>query len=88
AAVLRLPLLVVARRSLGTLNHTLMTLEIARHRGLPVVGVVVSETEPAAGLAALAAVDEMRKRGVPVLAVVPHGGTPIPEPDWWSLAGG
>ncbi len=28
AAVLRVPLLVVARRSLGTLNHTLLTLEV------------------------------------------------------------
>lgn len=36
-----LPLLVVARPGLGTLNHTALTVEQARHRGLDVVGIVV-----------------------------------------------
>ncbi len=39
---LALPLLVVARARLGTINHTLLTLEAARGRGLPLVGVVIS----------------------------------------------
>jgi dethiobiotin synthetase len=47
AARLGLPLLVVARPRLGTLNHTLLTLEAARARGLAVAGVVVSWSEPA-----------------------------------------
>jgi dethiobiotin synthetase len=42
AARLRLPLLVVARASLGTVNHTRLTLESARLRGLEVAGLVVS----------------------------------------------
>lgn len=42
AAELRLPLLVVARGALGTVNHTLLTLEAAAARGLAVAGVVVS----------------------------------------------
>src|SRR5438067_1143262 len=42
-ALLGLPLLIVARMSLGTLNHTLLTVEAARRRGLAVAGVVVSE---------------------------------------------
>jgi len=42
AAKLDLPVLVVARASLGTINHTLLTLEACAHRGLEVVGVVVS----------------------------------------------
>jgi dethiobiotin synthetase len=42
ARVLRLPLVVVARPGLGTLNHTLLTLEAARARGLHVLGVVLS----------------------------------------------
>jgi dethiobiotin synthetase len=37
-----LPLLVVARGRLGTVNHTRLTLEVAAARGLPVAGVVVS----------------------------------------------
>ena len=39
---LALPLLVVARGRLGTVNHTLLTLEVAAGRGLPVAGVVLS----------------------------------------------
>ena len=47
AAELDLPLLVVARASLGTHNHTLLTLEVARTRGLAVSGVAVSHTQAA-----------------------------------------
>ncbi len=44
---LALPLLVVARARLGTINHTLLTLEVARGRGLVIAGVVVSHgSEP------------------------------------------
>src|SRR5262245_54652060 len=46
AAPLGLPLVVVARRGLGTLNHPLLTVAAARSRGLAVAGVVVNETEP------------------------------------------
>jgi dethiobiotin synthetase len=90
---LALPLVVVARRSLGTLNHTLLTLEAARSRGLAVAGVVVSETVPPEGLADETNVDELRRLGVPVLAVVPHrpGGSreavaALEAVDWWGLA--
>ena len=92
---LALPLVVVARRSLGTLNHTLLTLEVARSRGLALAGVVVSETVPAAGLADETNVDELRRLGVPVLAVVPHrpggfrGEIPaLAAVDWWRLSVG
>jgi dethiobiotin synthetase len=42
AAHLRLPLLVVARAGLGTINHTLLTVFEARRRGLHVAGVVLN----------------------------------------------
>jgi dethiobiotin synthetase len=42
AAELRLPLLVVARAGLGTVNHTLLTLAEAERRGLDVAGVVLN----------------------------------------------
>lgn len=45
AGEFELPLLVVARGALGTLNHTLLTLEAAQQRGLAVVGVVVSHAD-------------------------------------------
>ncbi len=41
AARWKLPVLVVARPGLGTLNHTFLTVHYARSRGLPVVGVVI-----------------------------------------------
>lgn len=93
AALLGLSLVVVARRSLGTLNHTLLTLEAARTRGLPVAGVVVNETTPCQGLAERTNVEELRLRlSVPLLAVTayqeqPFAGVPagIRTVDWWSL---
>ena len=47
ARELGLPLLVVARASLGTINHTLLTLEAARTRGLRVAGIVISHSSGA-----------------------------------------
>lgn len=44
ARELELPLIVVARATLGTINHTLLTLEAAVARGLSVAGVVISHS--------------------------------------------
>jgi dethiobiotin synthetase len=41
-ADLKLPVLVVARSGLGTLNHTLLTLEALRHRNIQCVGVLLN----------------------------------------------
>jgi dethiobiotin synthetase len=49
ARALALPLLIVARPSLGTVNHTLLTLEAARARDLRVAGVIFSRTAEPAG---------------------------------------
>ena len=48
-ARLELPLLIVARPSLGTVNHTLLTVEAARRRGLRVLGVIFSRQRAEAG---------------------------------------
>jgi dethiobiotin synthetase len=93
-AALQLPVVIVTRRSLGTLNHTLLTLEAARTRRLNVVGVVVNETTPPTGLAEETNVAELRRRiGVPLLAVVPFDPASVPnvtaalaDVDWWQLA--
>ncbi len=37
-----LPVVLVARSGLGTLNHTLLTLEALRHRSIPVLGLVLN----------------------------------------------
>ncbi|MEO6953554.1 MAG: dethiobiotin synthase [Polyangia bacterium] len=45
----RLPVLLVARTGLGTINHTLLTLEALRHRDVRVLGLVFSQSAATAG---------------------------------------
>ena len=45
ATELNLPMILVARSTLGTINHTLLSLEAIRRRGLPLAGVVVNGPE-------------------------------------------
>ena len=40
--LLDIPLIVVARNALGTINHTLLTVEHARHSGLTVMGIILN----------------------------------------------
>jgi dethiobiotin synthetase len=47
AAALGLPIVVVVRAALGTINHTLLTLAEAERRGLALAGVVVSHSSGA-----------------------------------------
>jgi dethiobiotin synthetase len=94
AGRLGLAVVVAVRRSLGTLNHTLLTVEVARSRGLRLAGVVVCETAPVTTLAEESNVGELQNRlSVPVLAVVAYrpggydGEIPaLVDIDWWSLA--
>lgn len=39
---LKLPVLLVSRSSLGTINHTLLSLQSLRHSGLDVIGIVIN----------------------------------------------
>lgn len=59
---LELPVLIVARARLGTLNHTLLTLEAAAARGLHVLGVAISHTCAALGEGELRNLDALRAR--------------------------
>jgi dethiobiotin synthetase len=72
------------------LNHTLLTLEVARHRGLAVAGVIVSETTPVLNTAEQTNVEELRKRiDVPLLAVIPYqmaDAAELERIDWRRLA--
>lgn len=88
------PLLVVARRGLGTINHTLLTVEAALSRGLRVTGIVLNEAQPSDESAASNA-DALRQWcRVPVLGEFPHvpGGDLLQHPafrriDWLSILG-
>ncbi len=69
------PLLVVARRGLGTLNHTLLTVEAALGRGVRVAGVVLNGSEPTTDpLAEATNAEELSRRlgPVPILAEWPY----------------
>jgi dethiobiotin synthetase len=39
---LKLPVLLVARSTLGTINHTCLSLEALRHRNIPILGVILN----------------------------------------------
>jgi dethiobiotin synthetase len=60
ARELGLPLLLVARASLGTINHTRLALEAAETRGLALAGVVISHGAAALPAADLANLEELR----------------------------
>jgi dethiobiotin synthetase len=77
AARLSLPLVIVARTALGTLNHTALTERAAFAAGLEVLGVVLNspDAEPdTADEANLAALEGLLSS--PVLARLPHGTGP------------
>jgi len=75
AKKLKLPLLVVARLGLGTINHSLLTVRVARSMGLRVCGIVLNDT--VGGRRSLAAKTNIKAVpqlcATPLLGVVPHG---------------
>lgn len=89
------PVLVVARHGLGTLNHSLMTVEIARRRGLNVLGVLLNRvSDDPDGLAEQTNAAELRARvSVPVWGPLAHEPDPrvvpplITQIPWLELAG-
>lgn len=82
AVDLGLPLVVAARTGLGTINHTLLTLEAARAAGLRVAGVVMTpwpeSPEP---------IERSNRETVERLGGVPVAGLPPTEPAGLALAG-
>ena len=72
-----LPVLLVARSGLGTLNHTLLSLEALERRGIPVLGLVLNGPPHADNPRTLEQLG-----GVPVLAELP----PLKPPTAAALA--
>ena len=90
-----LPLLIVSRLSLGTINHTLLTVEAARSRNLTIAGIVLNQPTAAGEDASVASnPDELRRRcPAPILATVPYETTagllrhsPLFTIDWMKLS--
>jgi len=82
ALELGLPLLIAARTGLGTINHTLLTIEAARAAGLTVAGVVMTpwpaEPEP---------IDSSNRATVERLGGVSVSGLPVTDPESLAAAG-
>ena len=77
---LQLPCLVVAEAGLGTINHTILTLEYLKMRGIEARGVILNHFHPE-----LEMEQENRsmieQRGkVPVLACIPNYGEEVDIP--------
>lgn len=86
-ARLGFPVVVVALAGLGTINHTLLTIEALRRREIPVLGVVFNEPVPLPR----SAIKEdnpkavARHSGVPVLGSLPHlPGLDRGDPGAWA----
>ena len=99
----QLPLLIVARPNLGTINHTVLTVEFARSFNLEICGIVLNASqEESKGLAEETNPRELeRLTHQPILGTVPfnerlQGNTPHPDflsqfisdhIDWKGLVG-
>ena len=102
AAEFNLPMVIVARPNLGTINHSLLTIEAVRHAGLSVAGLVISGyNAETADIAEETSPDVICNfSDTPLLAVVPydvhsnvehgHLGRPVTEAlslcDWKALS--
>lgn len=80
--------LLVAPLGLGTINHTLLSIDALRARDIPIAGIVFSDTAP--DTPALLAEDNpatiARISGESIAAILPHFATPTPEA-WETWAG-
>ena len=72
AADAGLPLVIVARPGLGTINHTLLTLEAARRAGLPVSGVVLNPWPSSPAVLEQSNRETIEELGQVPVATLPH----------------
>lgn len=81
AAEFALPLVIVTRPNLGTLNHTLLTVEAARSRNLRIAGIVINglDAEQATVAEETCADELLRETRLPILTVVPQDNETDPS---------
>lgn len=87
AAILGAPVLVVARATLGTLNHTLLTVEALRTRALRCVGMVIGAWPAEPDLAARCNLADLPAvTSLPLLGALPEGAGCLPRADFLPVA--
>ena len=74
-----LPLVIAARPGLGTINHTLLTVEAARNADLAIAGVVMTPWPEAPSLVELSNRDTVAQLGDVPVATLPYIDRPTPE---------
>ncbi len=73
AGDMKLPIIVVARAELGTINHTLLTLDHAQRSGLKVLGIIINKTSREIHMAEETNPQIIKTFGkVPILGVIPY----------------
>ncbi len=98
---LQFPLIIVAAQKLGVINHTLLSVAVARQRRLPIAGIILNERHAGVGDWRESNIAEITSRcDVPILAtlahqsqddVALHGLQPLGQVeriDWTGLASG
>jgi len=70
---LNLSVVLVARLGLGTINHTLLTLEHLKRHRIKVLGVILNQTTSSGGVAEKTNPPVFRKMGVKILGEVAYG---------------
>lgn len=82
-AALNLPVVLVGRVGLGTINHVLLSIDALKSRHIPVAGVILNETRPQGAEDAFIRADNPRTiahfGGVPCLGTLPFTPKPTLE---------
>jgi dethiobiotin synthetase len=87
AAAVSAPVLVVAAAGLGTLNHTALTVDVLRTRGVGCVGVVIGAWPAVPDLAARCNLDDLPGvTGLPLLGALPEGAGRLTSAEFLLVA--
>jgi dethiobiotin synthetase len=87
AALLDAPVVVVARAGLGTLNHTALTCEALRARGVRCAGIVIGSWPSDPDLASRCNLDDLAAyAGVPVIGRMPEGAGRLTPAEFSAVA--
>jgi dethiobiotin synthase len=86
AVMLDAPVLIVTGAGLGTLNHTALTLEALRARGLSCAGVVVGAWPASPGLAERENLTDLAAAGGPLAGLLPENAGALGREDFLAAA--